>query len=93
MVLMGWIGCRQSVVIMQVRCGGVLRGGAGCRPGASARGLRACVTVAARAAPCAMAEIAMDRGAAGRWCLQPALNVTQLPVNFLHTLSDIIRHR
>lgn len=75
MVLMGErMGCHQSVVIMQVRCGGEWgeAGASSCRPGASARGLRACVTVAARATPCAMAEIAMDRGAAGRWCLAAA---------------------
>lgn len=36
-----------------------------------------------------MAEIAMDRGAAGRWCAaicQAVLNVAQLAVNSSHTL-------
>lgn len=68
-----------------------LKGANGCGGQVRRRGGRgACVTVAARAAPaqgpCAMAEIAMDRGAAGRWCAicQPALNVAQLAVNFSH---------
>lgn len=45
-----------------------VQGVAARRPGAASRG--ACITVAARArrATCAMAEIAMDRGAASRWC-------------------------